>query len=250
VDDEWSCPCLCKDPKALDTLGRRPVEPIPPHHRKSASSSAAKKVMDWFRRKGSSRTAQSGHTSISKNSHVEHGQHEDGLLAPGVMVPSAASLRVEAGCPSLPAQHRPRLEETAQPSLVTVLSSDRSAMMGPDTSSAQPLDGSSTFASLEEGMLRYHTGIVDQATLTTMNPSTIMEKVHKTLIDMGIEAKKEGDAKLRCVRLRHVPLPSSRAGNPDQSGLSMVSGTVFEGCVLCTLLRSTSADHRWRSCQQ
>lgn len=179
--------------------------------------------MDWFRRKGSSRATHTAPTHISKMRHVPDGQqHEDGLLSPGVMVPSAASLRVEAGYPSSRSYDPSGSEGTKLSS--AILSSSVSAVSeDPRKGLPQSSDGVATFAFLQEGMLRYHTGIVDQATLTTMEPAIIMNNVYRALSDMGIEAKKEGDAKLRCVRLRNASLQTAKIGQSDRVGSRTVS---------------------------
>lgn len=176
--------------------------------------------MDWFRRKGSARavhTNHSAHSGISRSSYASNSPHDDGLLSPGVMVPSAASLRVEAGH-TLPHSRERFLipEGVAKSSTTSLLSPASVVSANPERHSVQPAEGQGAFAALQEGMLRYHTGVVDQATLTTLDPATIMDNVYKALLDMGIDAKKDGDAKLRCVRLKTNLEISSKTGPLDQ----------------------------------
>lgn len=176
--------------------------------------------MDWFRRKGSARavhTNHSAHSGISRSSYASNSPHDDGLLSPGVMVPSAASLRVEAGH-TLPHSRERFLipEGVAKSSTTSLLSPASVVSANPERHSVQPTEGQGAFAALQEGMLRYHTGVVDQATLTTLDPATIMDNVYKALLDMGIDAKKDGDAKLRCVRLKTNLEISSKTGPLDQ----------------------------------
>ncbi|RIA81870.1 hypothetical protein C1645_670654, partial [Glomus cerebriforme] len=48
--------------------------------------------------------------------------------------------------------------------------------------------------------LRVHHGAVDQSALTSRAPYEVFIVVKQTLVSMGIEIKREGDFKVRCVR--------------------------------------------------
>jgi len=150
-----------------------------------------------------------------------------------VVVPSAASLRVEAGrdLPS-PAMRggSPNtsisLQERkgyASPHLAAGTLENKSEAVAPSRSIP-------SYPMLQEDALRYHTGIVDQAALTTLTPSVVLVNVISALLELDIEYKLEGDARLRCTRARKEepthPLgrdqarPGTRADGSDKRSVS------------------------------
>jgi len=159
--------------------------------------------MDWFRRKGASRGNAQTPALAAKNAPAT--RHEDVLSSPGVLVPSAASLRVEAGrdlpSPSMrdcPPNTSTGLQERNAYALPQPPAGDlenKSGGVDPSRSiPSQPV--------LQEDALRYHTGIVDQAALTILPTSVVLANVMSALLELDIEYKFEGDARLRCTRAR------------------------------------------------
>jgi hypothetical protein len=159
--------------------------------------------MDWFRRKGVSRATTQTYASGAKK--ASDATHEDILSSPGVLVPSAASLRVEAGR-DLPL---PSARDVS-PSIGTIppehkvhaslqqLPTDEEIKSGYQ----DPLKDIPSYRMLQETALRFHTGIVDQAALTTLPPSVVLTNVISALLELQIEFKHDGDARLRCTRVR------------------------------------------------
>jgi hypothetical protein len=159
-------------------------------------------------------TASKSSTSVLRN--------EDVLSSPGVLVPSAASLRIEAG------RDLPQSSLNHPTATVNVVASHREVnppLLLPPTgllngstpmTSDNPQDPA-LFAGLHENMLRHHTGIVDQAALTTSAPTVVMMNVVKALTELGIEYKKDGDARLRCMHLRRDDQTESIHNTPAGS---------------------------------
>lgn len=52
----------------------------------------------------------------------------------------------------------------------------------------------------DAGVLDFHRGAIDQTTITTRPPGTVMKQVNAILLDMGVEIQKESRYRYRCVR--------------------------------------------------
>jgi hypothetical protein len=183
--------------------------------------------MDWFRRKGASRG--SAQTSASGPKNAFAARHEDVLSSPGVLVPSAASLRVEAGrdlpSPSV-RDDAPKNSISLQEGKVYALAHSPAGDLEKKSGGVDPPRSIPSHSMLQEDALRYHTGIVDQAALTTLPPSVVMVNVMSALSELGIEYKFEGDARLRCTRARKEdptlligkdqPRPGARVDGSDK----------------------------------
>lgn len=79
-------------------------------------------------------------------------------------------------------------------------------------------------------VLGFHRGAIDQTTITTRLPGAVMKQVDAILFDMGVETKKEGTYKYRCIRPQKGAADpfdaphAARVGSPDCMDSPTVSG--------------------------
>lgn len=85
-------------------------------------------------------------------------------------------------------------------------------------------------STFKESSLRVHQGIVDKKALTGLSPPFVFAQVVKALQEMGIDIKKDGDFKLKCVRARKKM--SSGGGATVGLGLSSSLSTVPVGSTM------------------
>lgn len=222
----------------------------------NASSSKAKKVMDWFRRK-----------SLAKGP-TEPATHYPG--GPGVLVNSANSLRVEETVNSTPSEEvvqvpgTPRVtvtsvpeptptpvataplapEDNSVPRPVSAVEETIIAPVGPPTvkrNQTQPLGKTSPVrqspvrqgsaprwagvaSEAIDSRLRLHAGVVDQNALTAKSPLVVIKDIDRVLHQMGIEARRETEFKLRCTRVRRKKAAATTALGGSLASLSLNAG--------------------------
>lgn len=86
---------------------------------------------------------------------------------------------------------------------------------------------STEFTEKEEDpvVLGLHRGAIDQTTITTQPPCTVMTQVTAILYDMGLEIQKESAFKYRCVRAKKgsEELGDSQSFGPTRSDDNMLS---------------------------
>lgn len=83
------------------------------------------------------------------------------------------------------------------------------------------LIGKSYAVDFNDTKLRVHHGAVDQDALTSRSPTDVLIEVKQTLLAMGIEIKKDGEYKIKCVRPRRKQRPSyQEQRNQHQSSSS------------------------------
>ncbi|KAI8145957.1 hypothetical protein BJV82DRAFT_482569, partial [Fennellomyces sp. T-0311] len=70
-----------------------------------------------------------------------------------------------------------------------------------------------------DSKLRTHHGAVDQEALTSGSPVEVLVEVKQALLSMGIDVKKDGEYKLKCVRQRRKR-PSSQESTTSSSSNS------------------------------
>lgn len=204
---------------------------------KTASSSAAKKVMDWFRRKSiardtmqeikttrtndsdgsfvrvgpASRVAPSEASSVGA---IEEEQEPTVSASAPATVPIASveslapqDIRREILAPSpMPESTRQPLAEAdyGTPNVVRVspprATPTRSKSHGVDAPAvAAPTPASS---SSEDHKLRIHTGVLDQSALSSKPPQMVMAEAIRVLMEMGMEVKRENEYRVRCTRVK------------------------------------------------
>lgn len=134
----------------------------------SSSSSAAKKVMDWFRRK-----------SLAKDSST------------------ASHIPTKLGTTNGVSANRPKNKPKRQKNNPAVVVTQPNSSANSSSSSRQ-----STMTSVTnvDSKLRIHHGVVDNLALTERPPYEIFIVIKQALVSMGIEIKREGEFKVRCVR--------------------------------------------------
>jgi hypothetical protein len=157
------------------------------------STRAAKKVMDWFRRK-------------SQKS-IEHGLPIMGNDQRSDQVDGSLHITSNQGQPRsllLPTHSKkeasPRIDRN-QGSREADLSHDNNLSPNGKALLVNETTGS------DSGKLRYHTGVLDQAALSSSSPHHIMGQLYTVLRALGIEVKRESLYRLRAVR----PGPDPRA---------------------------------------
>ncbi|CAG8528779.1 8474_t:CDS:10 [Dentiscutata erythropus] len=133
----------------------------------SSSSSAAKKVMDWFRRK-----------SLAK----------DPTTAP--LIPTGTT---NGGVSANRTKSKTKRQKN-NPALV--VTQPNSSANSPSSSRQSTM----TSVSNVDTKLRIHHGVVDNLALTERPPYEIFIVIKQALVSMGIEIKREGEFKVRCVR--------------------------------------------------
>jgi protein-serine/threonine kinase len=222
-----------------------PVAPARPQH--TASSSAAQKVMNWFRRKSVVKGPFVPPVPISREpSRLSTAQVNPNAKAPPVPSPPPHSLTV---APSVPRENKenalpttpvaphsqdqipgksvdttihspqPRRSGVSDQALLNKL--PRPATVGRDlVKQTEPIAPPApvnpiTSSPFNEARLRVHVGVVDQSALTSKSAVDVMEQVQKVLYGMGIEVKRETEFKLRCMRVRR-----KKAGAMTGLGLS------------------------------
>ncbi|CAG8471044.1 6487_t:CDS:2 [Acaulospora colombiana] len=148
----------------------------------AGSSNAAKKVMDWFRRK-----------SLAKPD------------IPSLEVPNKLA-RVDESVIStnseLDAPQKNKKKQKSNPSVVVT------QLGGSQSSSRQSTMTSTSAVDLK---LRVHHGAVDQDALTSRPPYEVFIVVKQTLVSMGIEIKRESEFKVRCVRRKRKQIENGKS---------------------------------------
>ncbi|CAG8456663.1 1617_t:CDS:10 [Paraglomus occultum] len=159
-----------------------------------SSSNAAKKVMDWFRRK-----------SFAKN--------QDTAVSVSPAVPTQPLDTTQLSVSNV--QRR----KTTKPKR----SKKQSAIIDANSSNASCASSVSTVNSVAkvETKLRVHHGAVDNSALTSRHPYEVFIIVKQTLVGMGIETKREGEFKVRCVRRKrkdntHISKDNNKRHSKDK----------------------------------
>lgn len=216
----------------------------------TASSSAAQKVMNWFRRKSYVKSSFVPPPPVSREASALSKQASPrGLGSPTAPSPLPRAtestplsrdnkgnisprLSPRAEEPSVAPENsqaqvtetvilapQPRRSAVADPPSIGKL--PRPATVGRDlvkhseTRLTPQVVNSVTSSPFNEARLRVHVGVVDQSALTSKGALEVMEQVLKVLHGMGIEVKRESEFKLRCSRARR-----KKAGAMTGLGLS------------------------------
>ncbi|CAG8521529.1 4395_t:CDS:2, partial [Scutellospora calospora] len=168
----------------------------------SSSSSAAKKVMDWFRRKSLVKDPITTHNS-TKIPKVDKTGTTNGEIS-----------AIRSKSKSKRQKNNPALVVTQPNSSTNSPSSSRQSTM-------------SSFNNVDT-KLRLHHGAVDNQALTERPPYEIFIVIKQTLVSMGIEIKREGEFKVRCVR-RKKKVVDNKSSAKDKSSKIKDTLTISEG---------------------
>lgn len=211
---------------------RQPVA-LPEPVGNAASTSKAKRVMDWFRTRS-----------------INRGRPEDNPPAP---LDIRAALQVQQGTAPATAHPMPQLVVTTPhehgdplmtpvtPAIPTVsrIANPFGGMKVPRSASTSAGSSLATSAPATEKAqilaLRIHRGAVDQGTITTGIPAEVFAHVTSVLIGMGVEFHKESEFKYRCVRPKKrkavgsVNPPASPHKDGSVSAYTMVGSASLNG---------------------
>ena len=207
---------------------------------RTASSSAARKVMDWFRRK-----------SLAKDtlSSLQRGPNESSSTRGPSAVPRRGEPVPNAQNPEIFGSGDRDMKST-QPTIV-VNDGGRSA---PTLAAAAPVPRSSILAAPATGTLsssraenydarlKVHSGVVDQSALTSRPVPEVISDVLRVLRSMGIDVKKESDFRFRCTRARR-----RKSGATTGLGLSSVMSKGSAGGEFQVGASSSSVSHHERA---
>ena len=240
--------------RAPDTVG----------HGMQASTSKARKVMQWFRSRSKGRgLGDDGETSapapLGGKPSVRDAfavSANDSSTSINAIRPFPASGVVE--------------EYTQMPSRIGPPHPHRTVSTGAEGAPAVP-----SFAELvrrhvapPKGVIRTHHGAVSQATVTTGPPSEVMRHVCEVLEGMGVEIHVESEYKYRCKRVKRRRAPTAPTGfglglrEPGLAAFTLIGSAASNGvrasfpcfilyfgvdvnCVHFILFRWTNADCRY-----
>ena len=183
----------------------------------AASTSKAKKVMEWFRAKSRGRVPDEEHPVTDKSLPIP----------PSREVPVNASTSTINGLtsprtgPSMNA-HPPsaNLDVSTPQSAVSPTSGHptRTPSVATDKSFSNPIKRSFILSPAARNILRVHHGAVDQTTITSGNPPEVMKYVLDVLLEMGLEVQEESQYKFRCIRPKRRKIGSTGVALKDGQG--------------------------------
>ncbi|KAI9455305.1 Pkinase-domain-containing protein [Russula earlei] len=208
-----------KVPRAPDTIG----------HRMPASTSKARKVMQWFRSRSKGRGLDDdGETSMPLGG--KPSVRDAFVVSANDSSTSINAMQVfPTGVPSE--------EYTQMPSRMGPPHPHRTASTGAEGAPVVP-----SFAELvrrhvapPKGVIRTHHGAVSQATVTTGVPIQVMGHVQDVLLGMGVEVRVESDYKYRCVRAKRRRAPTAPSGfglglrDPGLAAFTLIGSAASNG---------------------
>jgi protein-serine/threonine kinase len=204
----------------------------------AASTSKAKKVMDWFRTKSRGRvpdeelpitektlpTPSSREVSLNASTSTVNGLTSPGTGFSVNVHPPSANLDVSTPRSAVPTTPG---HQTRTPSVAT------------DKSFSNPIKRSFILSPVAKNILRVHHGAMDQTTITSGNPPEVMKHVLEVLMEMGLEVQEESLYKFRCVRPKKRKIGSTGVSLKDGQGgnglaaFSMVGSAASGGVSTC-----------------
>ncbi|KAH7089316.1 Pkinase-domain-containing protein [Auriculariales sp. MPI-PUGE-AT-0066] len=222
-------PASAIEPQTNGTLPARPVAPSGAAESSgmAASTSKAKKVMDWFRTRSTNRgrmaeppvvssihtTAlpSAGSRSAAPQLVITTPRAADGSLTPGPLTadPLATPITPHPGS-QLP------FGASLSSRIATALSPASRSHSSPMVTGAPTAIPASVPVNAVMS-LRVHRGAVDQGTVTTGSPAEVFAHVRGVLQAMGVELQKESEYKYQCVRPKRkkaTAAPSPNTANP------------------------------------
>jgi len=218
--------------------GSKFPEVVRPGVGNAASTSKAKKVMEWFRTKSRGRVPDEEHPVTEKSLPTPPSRGVplnvststiNGLTSP-VTGPSAStrppSTNLDVSTPRSAVPTTPG-HPTRTPSIAT------------DKSFSNPLKRSFILSPAARNILRVHHGAMDQTTITSGNPPEVMKHVLDVLLEMGMEVQEESQYKFRCIRPKKRKIGSTGVSLKDGQGgnglaaFSMVGSAASGGVSIC-----------------
>lgn len=211
---------------------------------RSASSSAAKKVMDWFRRKSLARE------TLTDLREIPNAGTASSPQKPKLPVAFPATAQMSTTTPTVvitDLAHEVTAENSeSHPTAPSPPSLADSARPGSQrTATTEQAVGSRL--TMFDSRLKVHSGVVDQSALTSRPVPEVLADVLRVLHSMGIDVKKESDYRFRCTRAR-----KRKSGATTGLGLSSVmsKGSSASGFVAMSASSSSVriAALQWCSC--
>ena len=194
----------------------------------AASTSKAKKVMEWFRTKSRGRVPDEDQTINEKTIPTPSSRDTplnaststiNGLNSPSLNVyPSAANQDAST----------PRSNVPVAPG-----HPNRTPSVATDKSFSNPIKRSFILSPTAKNILRVHHGAMDQTTITSGNPPEVMKHVLDVLVEMGLEVQEESQYKYRCVRPKKRKIGST--------GVSLRDGRGGDGLAAFTMVGSAAS---------
>ena len=197
--------------------GSKFPEVVRPGVGNAASTSKAKKVMEWFRTKSKGKVPDEEHPVTEKTPPTPSSREAplnaststiNGLTSPvsgpsSNMRPPSTNLDVSTPRSTVPmAPGHP----SRTPSVAT------------DKSYSNPIKRSFILSPAAKNILRVHHGAVDQTTITSGNPPEVMKHVLDVLLEMGLEVQEESQYKFRCIRPKKRKIGSTGVTLKDGQG--------------------------------
>ncbi|KAJ7157869.1 CAMK/CAMKL/Kin4 protein kinase [Mycena crocata] len=220
-----------------------PAVPVPPHtggadksfaegSGMKASTSKARKVMEWIRKGRDSLTVTSGTTSVpSPAESITSTVTGEGEASPVVVVttpttgaplsPIVTTTLAGGRKPEAPTSAvTPTTAASQTPSFASRFRRSVNiggASGGTSRSHREPAPAPAAPTSAG-GVLRIHHGAVDQATITTGQPPDVMRHVKEVLVGMGVEIHIESEYKYRCIRAKQRRNGKGTIGSTASAG--------------------------------
>ena len=192
----------------------------------AASTSKAKKVMDWFRTKSRGRVP------------VE----EQPIAERTVPTPSSREIPLNASTSTINGLSSPvpgpqvnvhppsaNLDVSTPRSGVSTIPGhpNRTPSVATDKSSSNPIKRGFILSPAARNILRVHHGAVDQTTITSGNPPEVMKHVLDVLLEMGLEVQEESLCKFRCVRPKKRKIGSTGVSLKDGQGGNVAAFSII-----------------------
>ena len=200
----------------------------------SASTSKARKVMQWFRSRSKGR-------SLDEDAEPPLGMGGKPSVRDAFPVDGNISSASVNAVPTYPGDITGEAY-TNMPSRMGPPHPHRTASTGAEGAPTAP-----SFAELvrrhvapPKGVIRTHHGAVSQATVTTGVPIEVMRHVRDVLVRMGVEVQVESDYKYRCVRTKRRRVPTTPSG--FGLGLRDPSASTGMGLAAFTLIGSAASN--------
>jgi protein-serine/threonine kinase len=213
-------------------------EVVKPGVGNAASTSKAKKVMEWFRTKSRGRVPDEEHPITDKSLPTPPSREVpinaststiNGLTSPVVgssMNARPPSTNLDVSAPRSAVSTTPG-HPTRTPSIAT------------DKSFSNPIKRSFILSPAAKNILRVHHGAMDQTTITSGNPPEVMKHVLDVLLEMGLDVQEESQYKFRCIRPKKRKIGSTGVSLKDGQGgnglaaFSMVGSAASGGVSIC-----------------
>jgi protein-serine/threonine kinase len=190
----------------------------------AASTSKAKKVMEWFRTKSRGKVPDE-EQPVNEKTIPTPSSREVPLNASTSTINGLNSPSMTVHPPTVnPDASTPRSNVPAAPG-----HSNRTPSIATDKSASNPIKRSFILSPAAKNILRVHHGAMDQTTITSGNPPEVMKHVLDVLVEMGLEVQEESLYKYRCIRPKKRKIGSTGVSLKDGQGGSGLAAFTMVG---------------------